>query len=172
MKTLKFNLSQESLSNLQKKLREVQIAVEDAKEESIKEVVNEAIDTIVRITPKDTGATVSSTHAEYSQGKVEIVQEGDHVFELEFGDGKWGKEQPYPKELPPAYSSFTHSGDYYFYPTDPASKWWREGKRKTPLAVHSGGNYANAQMYEGSLVIRERLPSRVRQKVRDKLSRI
>lgn len=172
MKKIKFNLSVDSLSRLQEQIKQVEMEVENAKEESVKEVVDKALNTIMEATPIDTGATVSSTHAEYSDGKVEIIQEGDHVFENEFGDGIYGREQPYPESLPPAYSSFTHSRDYYFYPTDPSSKYWRDGKKKSPLRVHSSGNVANAQMYKGSLVIKENLAKIVKQKVRDKLSKI
>lgn len=172
---IKFNLSEESLEDTISKLTFVKKQVEEAKVEAVKEVVNETVkiivDKLIEDGKVDTGATIESTKAEYKDGKVYITQEGDHVYENEFGDGEYANEEggyPEPSLLPPTFP--THNSQYKFIP-EPNSKYYETyQKKKAPLVSY--GQPPTAQMWTGSQYAKQELNSRIRQKVRDKLSKI
>lgn len=165
-KRLNLRLSSKGVESLLNKLDKLEVVVEEAKQVSIKEVVEVAEELVKVNTPVDMRDTVNSTKIEIDNKKYSIVQEGDHVFENEFGDGYYGREiAPYPGELPAGFR-YTHQFDYYFYP-ERGSKYYKDGRK-----VHSEGQVASAQMYYGAQLIREELPEHMKKKVRDNLSKI
>lgn len=169
-KKFRVSLSSQSFGELLNKLNLVEKVINEATIEGVREVANESIYVIKARTPVDTGATVTSTNIEEKDGKVIISQEGDHVFENEFGDGNYGKQQPYPVPIPSGYN-FTHEGEYAFTPTNPSSKYYHE-VNGIVKEVHSNGQIASAQMYHGAQYIRDELAKRIKQKGRDGLSKI
>ena len=148
----------------------VEKVINEATIEGVREVANESIYVIKARTPVDTGATVTSTNIEEKDGKIIISQQGDHVFENEFGDGNYGKQVPYPVPIPSVYN-FTHEGSYTFTPTNPSSKYYHENNGVVS-EVHSNGQIASAQMYHGAQYIRGELAKRIKQKGMDSLSKI
>lgn len=169
-KKFRVSLSSQSFGELLNKLNLVEKVINEATIEGVREVANESIYVIKARTPVDTGATVTSTNIEEKDGKVIISQEGDHVFENEFGDGNYGKQQPYPVPIPSGYN-FTHEGEYAFTPTNPSSKYYHE-VNGIVKEVHSNGQVASAQMYHGAQYIRGELAKRIKQKGRNGLSKI
>lgn len=170
-KKFRVSLSSQSFGELLNKLNLVEKVINEATIEGVREVANESISVIKAKTPVDTGATITSTNIEQKEGKVIITQEGDHVFENEFGDGNYGKQKPYPVPIPSVYN-FTNEGDYTFTPTNPSSKYYHKDKYGKPKQVHSEGQVASAQMYNGAQYIRGELAKRIKQKGRGGLSKI
>lgn len=169
-KKFRVSLSSQSFGELLNKLNLIEEVINEATIEGVREVANESISVIKAKTPVDTGATITSTNIEQKEGKVIITQEGDHVFENEFGDGNYGKQKPYPVQIPSVYN-FTHEGSYTFTPTNPSSKYYHENNGVVS-EVHSNGQIASAQMYHGAQYIRDELAKRIKQKGRDGLSKI
>lgn len=169
-KKLSVKLNSKSMGELLNKLNAIEKVMNEATKQSVREVANESISVIKAKTPVDTGATVTSTNIEERDGKVIITQEGDHVFENEFGDGNYGKQQPYPVPIPSVYN-FTHEGDYTFTPTNPSSRYYHE-VNGVVKEIHSNGQIASAQMYHGAQYIRGELAKRIKQKGRGSLSKI
>ena len=170
-KKFRVSLSSQSFGELLNKLNLVEKVINEATIEGVREVANESIYVIKAKTPVDTGATITSTNIEERDGKVIISQEGDHVFENEFGDGNYGKQSPYPVPIPSVYN-FTNEGDYTFTPTNPNSNYYHKDKNGNPKQIHSNGQVASAQMYHGAQYIRDELAKRIKQKGRDSLSKI
>ena len=170
-KKFRVSLSSQSFGELLNKLNLVEKVINEATIEGVREVANESIYVIKARTPVDTGATVTSTNIEEKDGKVIITQEGDHVFENEFGDGNYGKQVPYPVPIPSVYH-FANEGDYVFTPTNPNSNYYHKDKNGKPKQIHSNGQIASAQMYHGAQYIRDELAKRIKQKGRDSLSKI
>lgn len=170
-KKFRVSLSSQSFGELLNKLNLIEQVINEATKQSVREVANESIYVIKARTPVDTGATVTSTNIEEKDGKVIITQEGDHVFENEFGDGNYGKQQPYPVPIPSVYN-FANEGDYTFTPKNPNSKYYHKDKYGKPKQVHSEGQVASAQMYHGAQYIRGELAKRIKQKGRNGLSKI
>lgn len=169
-KKIKVSLNSKSMGELLDKLNSIEQVINEATKEGVREVANESIYVIKAKTPVDTGATITSTNIEEKDGKVIITQEGDHVFENEFGDGIYGKQQPYPVPIPSGYN-FTNEGEYTFTPTNPSSKYYHK-VNGVVKEIHSKGQVASAQMYHGAQYIRGELAKRIKQKGRDGLSKI
>lgn len=161
------SLSVASIQNTIKKLKTIQGIVDNSKMVAVGKVLHEAYEIIAERTPVDTGETLSSLHVDMSDTKAKITQTGDHVFENEFGDGNLAGD--YPGERPSGFP--THTGDYYFKPTNPSSKYYEVYKRKK-RPLHSEGQIAHAQMYHGAQHIRNNISKEIKEKVSDALSRI
>lgn len=161
------SLSVASIKDTIKKLKTAQEIVDNSKVIAIGKVLHEAYEIIAERTPVDTGESLSSLHVEMSNTKAKITQSGDHVFENEFGDGNLAGN--YPGERPSGFP--THTGDYYFRPTNPSSKYYETYKRKR-RPLHSEGQEAHAQMYHGSQHIRNNISKEIKKEVSDALSKI
>lgn len=161
------SLSVASIKDTIKKLKTAQEIVEKSKVVAISKVLNDAHDVIALHTPVDTGETLSSLNIEIGSTRAKITQSGDHVFENEFGDGSLAGS--YPGERPSGFP--THTGDYYFVPTNPSSKYYETYKRKK-RPLHSEGQIAHAQMYHGSQYIRKNISKEIKKEVSDALSKI
>lgn len=169
MKIIKFKLSEDSINKLISKIDKMQTECENALQEAVSQEAIEAVNIVYQLTPVDTGELRSGIHYELTPNKLTITQEGDHVFENEFGNGPRFYEMPYPdyslipSEMP------RETKPYLFTP--------KEGSRYTKYAnskgkVRTQGQYASAQMYNGAMHLREKLPETIKQKVRGALSKI
>ncbi len=168
-KHIKLSLSVASINELIKKVNSLQDVVNNAKMSAVEEVVKEACEVVKSNTPVDTGESKNSTTYTITSTKATLKQSGDHVFENEFGDGTLGLSSGYPGQRPSGFP--THNDSYEFVPTNPSSKYYQTYKiKKRPLI--SEGQIAHAQMYKGSLYIRENISKAIKRKVSDALSKI
>lgn len=166
---VKMSLSTKSINELLRKLDNIPTKIEKSVENSLKEVMSEAYMEVVMRTPVDTGESVSSTDVNVGNGKATLSQEGDHVFENEFGDGIYGQQSGYPGVRPSSYP--THTDTYRFTPTNPQSKYYHAvGSHVRTLT--SGGQIAHAQMYHGGQYIRNNINKVIKKKVSGALSKI
>lgn len=167
-KELKLSLSTKSIKELIKKLDKIPQIVGQETENSVKEVMAEAYMVTVLSSPFDTGETRNSTEVQVANGKGILSQTGDHVFENEFGDGL--NAGSYPGVRPSGFP--THSSDYYFTPTNPQSRYFHAKSNGKARELHSDGQIAHAQMYNGGQYIRNHLPRVLKEKVSGALSKI
>ena len=168
-KNIKLSLSVASIDELIKKVNNLQNVVNEAKMSAVEEVVQDAYKVVVLNTPVDTGESQSSTTYTIGSKKATLRQTGDHVFENEFGDGTIGMSSQYPGQRPSSFP--THNGSYEFIPTNPSSKYYKTFQLKRRPLV-SDGQIAHAQMYKGSLYIRENISRAIKKKVSGALSKI
>ena len=174
-KSLKMKLSKKGVSDLIKRLQSLQEKTEQAVIDGIVESVDPAIATIrsVASAREDTGESLAGIGWEITANNkgVIIYQEGTHVFENEFGNG-WGfGTYPKPEVIPSGQP--TNSGPYSFEPNPESRKWFRGYDEEGNIRKnHARGQTPDAQMYQGSLVLREELPKRIKQKVGEVLSQV
>lgn len=171
-KKLKFKLSESGLDELLNKLNTLEVELDKAVRESIKEVADETkikiIDKMSESRPPhgynaiDTGDLANSTTIATQGNLTLITQEGENAFNVEFGDGLYFGDYPDISKIPSGVPE--HTTSYAFTPKENSSRWQNSG--------FAHGQYAVGQMYHGGQYIRETLPKRVQKKGRDALSKI
>ena len=171
-KVINVKLSEKGLDDLLNKINKVQIELDKAVKESIKEVADE---TKVKIIEKmaeprlphgfnaiDTGELASSTQV-ITQGNITLItQQGENAFNVEFGDGIYFGDYPDISKIPSGVPE--HSTSYAYTPKENSTRWFNSG--------FAHGQYAVGQMYHGGQYIRENLSKRVQKKGSDALSKI
>ena len=172
-------LSSQGVSDLIKRLESLQSKTENAVFEAVTESIYPTVDRITQVATQvvgkyprtDTGESVAGIGWEFpKKGTLLIYQQGTHVFENEFGNGAHFGGYPKPEVIPNGVP--TNNEPYSFEP-NPQSRWYKGAKKDgSPKKVHAQGQYPDAQMYQGSLVLREELPKKVKQKVGEVLSQI
>lgn len=161
-KHIKVSLSVASIDELIKKVNNLQNIVNKAKMEAIEEIMEGAYEVVLQNTPFDTGESQSSTTYTITPTKATLKQSGTHVIYNEFGTGIVGAKNPYPDSN--KRWAYSQEG-WIFYQTNPSSRYYG-GKHYTL------GQIAHAQMYKGSLYIRENISKAIKRKVSGALSKI
>lgn len=174
-KSLKMKLSSKGVSDLIKRLGELEQKTDLAVRASMAEMAIPTTDRIRDIAEirRDTGESIAGIGWEFPNNNTMIIyQEGTHVFENEFGNGEGFGEYPKPEVIPSGQP--TKPGKYTFTPTSEKSRWFagylKDGK--TMKKVPARGQTADAQMYLGAMFLREELPKKIKQKVGEVLSQI
>ena len=182
-KKIKFKLSESGLDELLNKLNILETELDKAVKESIKEVADETEIVILEkmaeprppykiwrepnnFSAIDTGELANSTRIETNGNTTIISQEGDHVFNVEFGDGQYFGGYPDANKIPSGVPE--HESWYNYYGAIPGSNRWDVAGNPN----FSRGQYAVGQMYHGGQYIKENLSKRVQKKGRDALSKI
>lgn len=180
-KVINVKLSEKGLDDLLNKINKVQIELDKAVKESIKEVAYETNIKIIEEMAKprppagynaiDTGDLANSTTITTQGNKTIITQKGENAFAVEFGDGEYFYEEPsYPDKSKIPSGVPIHGGGYSYKPKIYSPRW---NKEKDPNKYNSAhGQYAVGQMYHGGQYIRENLSKRVQKKGSDALSKI
>lgn len=173
-KSIKLKLSSKGVNDLINKLQALQDNTEKAVREAVTEAVYPTVNTITSVASQraDTGDSLSGIGWEFvGDNTLLIYQEGTHVFENEFGNGLGFGGYPKPEVIPNGQP--TKKGKYTFEP-NPQSRRWFQGRNKdgTIKKRSASGQFPDAQMYQGAMVLREELPTRIKQKVGDVLSQI
>ena len=182
-KVINVKLSEKGLDDLLNKINKVQIELDKAVKESIKEVADEAVIKILEkmaeprppykiwrepnnFSAVDTGELANSTKI-VTNGNITIIsQASDHAFNVEFGDGQYFGGYPDVSKIPSGVPE--HESWYYYYGAIPGSNRWNVAGNPN----FSRGQYAVGQMYHGGQYIRENLSKRVQKKGSDALSKI
>ena len=177
MKIIKFKLSEDSINQLISKIDKLEKIAHEALLEAVEEKVIEACQVISDNTysagdgyHEDTGQLKENIDFDINEKKAEIRQWGETAFAVEFGYGIRSREFPYPDGTKiPAGHPLETTG-YTYVPTNPSSRWYHHENPNKEWSAKGQG--ASAQMYQGSMYLRDKLPETIKQKVRGALSKI
>lgn len=171
-KSLKLKLSSKGVADLITKLEKIQANTDKAVKEGVVEAIYPTVDRITAVATarSDTGASVSGIGWEFvGNNTLLIYQEGTHVFENEFGNGLGFGGYPKSEVIPSGQP--TNKGAYTFEPDPRSSRWFKGYNKDGSIKKRkASGQFPDAQMYQGAMVLREELPKRIKQKVGEVLS--